>query len=70
MLKSIDEYAKLAHMADVAEEALGTMRFGSHYALKLELAKHGIFTSSREGDIKAARRLCDEFMTAWKEGQE
>jgi hypothetical protein len=52
-------------MADVAEEALGSMRFGSHYALKLELSRHGIITSSREGDIKAARRLCDEFMTAW-----
>ena len=53
-------------MADVAEEALSSLRFGSHYALKLELSRYGISTSSREGDIKAARRLCDEFMTAWK----
>lgn len=65
MITSLQEYSKLSHMADVAEEALNSMRFGSHFMLKLELKKHGAQTSTREGDIKAARRLCDEFMTAY-----
>jgi len=68
MIESLDEYAKLAQLADVAEEALGSMRFGSHFALNLELRKYGANTRTREGDIKAARRICDEFMMAYQIG--
>lgn len=66
MITSMEEYDRLAHMADVAEEALTSLRFGSHFALQLELRKHGANTRTREGDIKAARRLCDEFMSAYQ----
>jgi hypothetical protein len=64
MITTIDECQELATMADTAEECLQSLRFGSHWLLKQRLARYGVFTASREADIKAARRLCDEFIAA------
>ena len=67
-IKDIEEYNALAQMMDTAEESLTTLAFGSHYALKMVLkTKYGVdMRGTREDDIAAARRLCDEFMTAWR----
>lgn len=65
-INTLDEYDKLAQMADVAEESLTSGSYGSHYALRQELRKHGITTyRGREDDIKSARKLCQEFLTAY-----
>jgi hypothetical protein len=66
MLKSLSDYNELATLTDVAEECLGTLRYGSHYELaKLLREKYGIVTRDAKLSIKAARRLCDEFITAY-----
>lgn len=52
-------------MADVAEECLTSLRFGSHWLLKIKLMNHGINAMTREDGIKQARKLCAEFMTAY-----
>ena len=66
MLKTIEECGELALMADNAEECLGTFRFGSHYALiKYLKNNHGIIVHSSQDAIKAAKRLCNEFMMAY-----
>lgn len=66
MIKSLAQYNELATMADVAEESLGTLRYGSHYALIMYLKQsHGLNVRDSKLAIKEARRLCDEFMTAY-----
>ncbi len=62
MIASVEDYQELATMADTAEECLNSLRFGSHAFLILKLKqKYGIITD-RLGAIKAARKLCDEFI--------
>ena len=59
------DFQELAMLTDTAEDCLQSLRFGSHYALKLLMKnKHGIITTSREDTIKKARTLCDEYITA------
>jgi hypothetical protein len=66
MIKNLPDYNELAMRADVAEECLGTLRYGSHYELaRLLREKYGIITRDNLLAIKAARRLCNEFMTAY-----
>ena len=63
---TIDEFYELATATDTAEECLESLRFGSHYALKLLLkSKYGIVGGSRKDTIKKARQLCNEFITAY-----
>lgn len=62
MIQSIEDYQELATLADTAQECLESLRFGSHAFLILKLKqKYGIVTD-RLGAIKAARKLCDEFI--------
>jgi hypothetical protein len=66
MIKDLAEYDELATMADVAEENLGKMRFGSHWLLRIKIKQRfGVDVSDREQAIKFIRRLCDEFITAF-----
>lgn len=64
-ISSMAEYDDLAQAADVAEDALGSMRFGSHWLLIQKLKHYGVYTTDSKQAIKAARRLCDEFMQAY-----
>lgn len=61
---TIDEYNELADLADVGEDRLitGSGRSGVHYELMHVLGRHGIFVMSREEAVKAARKLCNEFL--------
>lgn len=68
MIESDDEWHELSRMADTAEECLTSLRFGSHWLLKQKLRKHGISNSSREADIKSAKKLCDEYLSRKKYG--
>lgn len=62
MIATIEEYNKLASMADTAEECLQSLRFGSHAFLIRVLKKdYGIITD-RAGAIKEARKLCKEYL--------
>jgi hypothetical protein len=64
-ISSMTEYDDLAQAADVAEDALGSMRFGSHWLLIQKLKKYGVHANDSRAAIKAARKLCDEFMQAY-----
>jgi hypothetical protein len=64
-ISGMAEYDDLARAADVAEDALGSMRFGSHWLLIQKLKQYGVYTTDSKQAIKAARRLCDEFMQAY-----
>jgi hypothetical protein len=64
-ISSMTEYNDLAQAADVAEDALGSLRFGSHWLLIQKLKKYGVHTTDSKQAIKAARRLCNEFMQAY-----
>lgn len=69
MITTKEQYQELASMADTAEECLNSLRFGSHAFLILKLKQdHGIITD-RMGAIKAARKLCDEFILTQIEEQ-
>lgn len=69
-IKNLEEFHELATMADVAEETLTSLRFGNHWLLKAKLkSKHGLSTDTREDAIRQARRLCDEFITAYNAGE-
>lgn len=58
------EYNELATMADTAEECLQSLRFGSHaFLIRILYTKYEIRTD-RLGAIKAARKLCKEYMDA------
>lgn len=63
MIESDSEWQELSRMADTAVDSLFSLNFGSHWLLKQKLAKHGITNSTREADIKSARRLCDEYLS-------
>lgn len=64
-ITSQQQYNDLAHMADMAEENMSSMRFGSHYALIQKLkAQHGMIAKDRRDAIKKARQLCDEWLYA------
>lgn len=66
MIESIEEYDKLATMADEAEGSLMSLRFGNHWLLRIyPKQKHGFDIPGREEAIKKARQLCDEFWTAY-----
>lgn len=60
------QFEQLASLADTAEESIESLRFGSHYALKLLLQKYGIIVRSddRMDLVRAARRLCNEWIYA------
>jgi hypothetical protein len=63
---NINQYKELAHMVEMAEENQGTLRFGAHYALKAYLKKNfNLITGDNRDTIRRARRLLDEFMTAY-----
>jgi hypothetical protein len=63
---NIKQYKELASMVEMAEENLGTLRFGAHYALKAYLKKNfNLITGDNRDTIKKARKLLDEFMTAY-----
>lgn len=63
MIKNNKEYNELAHMADMAEENMSSMRFGSHYMLIQKLkSKHGVTASDSRDAIRKARRLCDQYL--------
>jgi hypothetical protein len=63
---NIKQYQELASMVEMAEENQGTLRFGAHYALKAYLKKNfNLITGDNRDTIKRARRLLDEFMTAY-----
>lgn len=65
MIKNKAEYNELAHAADMAEENLSSMRFGSHYMLIQKLkAKHGVVAKDSRDAIRKARQLCDEWLYA------
>jgi thiamine monophosphate synthase len=64
-IRTIEEYSDLAQAADVAEDALGSLRFGSHWLLIQKLSGYGVHVTDSKAAIKAARRLCDEFMQAY-----
>ena len=68
MIDTDDEWQELSRMADTAEDCLTSLRFGSHWLLKQKLAKHGISNSSREADIKSARKLCDAYLSVKRYG--
>lgn len=71
MLKTIEEYKELSEMVETARDCLQSLRFGSHWLLEAKLIKHGILArGDRDAAIKAAERLCDEFMTAYTAEQE
>jgi predicted transcriptional regulator len=56
---------ELSYRADQAEENLSSSRFGEHARLMEILRReHGIRVRDRREAIKAARRLCDEFLFA------
>jgi hypothetical protein len=63
---NIKQYKELSHMVEMAEENQGTLRFGAHYFLKEYLKKNfGIKTGDNPDTIRKARRLLDEFLTAY-----
>jgi hypothetical protein len=63
---NINQYKELASMVEMAEENQGTLRFGAHYALKAYLKKNfNLITGDNRDTIRRARRLLDEFMTAY-----
>ena len=65
MIRTNAEYNELAHMADMAEENMTSMRFGSHYLLIPKLkSKHGVVARDRRDAIRKARKLCDEYLYA------
>lgn len=66
MIKNTKQYQELASMVEMAEENLGTLRYGAHYFLKQYLKKNfGLVTGDSRDTIRKARRLMDEFMTAY-----
>jgi hypothetical protein len=65
VIKNQAQYKELAHMADMAEENLSSMRFGSHAFLMQKLrTEHGLRITDRLQAIREARRLCDEYLYA------
>lgn len=65
-IKNVQQYQELASMVEAAEENMGTLRFGAHYFLKSYLKKNfGLVTGDNRDTIKKARRLMDEWMTAY-----
>lgn len=52
-ISSMAEYDDLAQAADVAEDALGSMRFGSHWLLIQKLKHYGVYTTDSKQAIKA-----------------
>ena len=64
-ISNLEEYSDLALAADVAEDALGSLRFGSHWLLIQKLRKYGVYTEDSRRAIREARRLCNEFMQAY-----
>jgi hypothetical protein len=66
MIKNVKQYQELSSLVEMAEENLSTLRFGAHYFLKMYLKKHfGLVTGDSRDTIKKARKLMDEFMTAY-----
>ncbi len=64
MITTQQEYNDLALAADMAEENLSSLRFGSHYLLMKNLRKHGVLATDRLDAIRQARKLCDEWLFA------
>ena len=65
MIKNIEDYKELAVMVDTAEECLQSLRYGSHWLLRVILKqKYDIDVADRLDAIKQARKLCNEFMDA------
>jgi hypothetical protein len=66
MINTIEEFNELATMTDTAEECLESLRFGSHWVLIAVLSKkYGIKTFERREAIRAARKILNEFITAY-----
>jgi predicted transcriptional regulator len=62
---STKQCQELSCRADQAEENMSSSRFGEHARLMEILRReHGIRVRDRREAIKAARRLCDEFLYA------
>lgn len=71
MIKNVKQYQELASMVEMAEENLGSLRYGAHYALKAYLKKNfNLITGDNRDTIKRARRLLDEFITAYTAEEE
>jgi hypothetical protein len=71
MIATIEQYNELAELADTGQDRLltGSGESGVHYYIMHILRGHGICVMSREEAIRAARKLCNEYLETLNSGE-